>query len=89
MHNDVLDWLRAERDRRAMARDEAYRTDDWATGNPHDDACRRLFEAITEIERNRVILDVMKDVLMRRVVEYAQKDRNDDGARHKVGDGRA
>jgi hypothetical protein len=69
MSDDVLDWLKGERDRHAELRDAAFRTDDWATGNPHDEACRRLFEAITEIEVGRERLAIMKDVLMRRVVE--------------------
>jgi hypothetical protein len=78
MTTDVLDWLKAERDRRAMLRDKAFQSDDWAAGNPHDDACRRLFEAIVEIERSRGILEVMKDVLMRRVVEGHRADGKPD-----------
>jgi hypothetical protein len=66
---DVLDWLKQQRDAHAQKRDEAYRTDDWAAGNPHDDAARRLYEAIVEIERSRKIIATMKDVLMNRIIE--------------------
>lgn len=69
MSDDVLDWLKTLRDWHARQRDEAFKTDDWATGNPHDDASRKLFEAIQEIEKSREIIGIMKDVLMRRILE--------------------
>jgi hypothetical protein len=66
---DVVDWLRAQRDEHAQKRDQAFSTDDWHAGNPHDDQARNLYLAIQEIERLRVITTVLKDVLARRVVE--------------------
>jgi DNA polymerase II large subunit len=69
MSDDVLDWLKAQRDRHAVLRDEAFQNDDWHEGNPHDDSCKRLYEAIVEIEKNREIIEVMKNVLMRRIIE--------------------
>ena len=73
MSDDVLDWLKKERDRRAILRDEAFQNNDWGEGNPHDDSCKRLYEAIVEIEKNREIIRVMKDVLMLRITEHYGK----------------
>jgi len=69
MSDDVLDWLKSERDRHATARDEFFKTDNWASGNLHDDQSKNLYRAIDEIERLRVVVSVMKDVLMNRIVE--------------------
>lgn len=69
MEDDILDWLKAERDRHASARDEFFQTNNWASGNSHDVQARRLYEAITEIERSRAIICTMKDVLMNRIIE--------------------
>lgn len=69
MEDDILDWLKGQRDYHAQKRDEAFRTDDWSRGNPHDEMARRLYTAITEIERSRKIIGCMKDVLMNRIIE--------------------
>lgn len=67
----IVEKLKAERDRHAKLRDEAYARDNWATGNPHDDMCKLLYDAIREIEKSHVIIGVMKDVMMKKIVEAA------------------
>lgn len=75
--NDNLEWLTEQRDRHAKARDEAFATDDWATGNPHDDLCRRYSNVINEIVTARDRLRVFTEVLQKRIIvahnEHAKK----------------
>ena len=71
--NDNLEWLKEQRDHHAKARDEAFATDDWATGNPHDDLCRRYANVIDEIERSRERLRVFTEVLQKRIIIAANE----------------
>ena len=68
-HDDILEWLKQQRDHHAAQRDWFFQTDDWSKGNPHDEMARRLYTVIVEIERNRRIIGCMKDVLMNRIIE--------------------
>lgn len=75
MSEDILDDLKAERDRCAKLRKQAFANDEIIEANDYDAACVRLFRAITEIEQSRAIIATMKDVMMQRIIETAIKER--------------
>jgi hypothetical protein len=85
--NDNLEWLKEQRDRHAKARDEAFATDDWASGNPHDDLCRRYSNVINEIATARERLQVFTEVLQKRIIIAANEahDKKDMGAQVEKG----
>jgi hypothetical protein len=70
---DILIWLTEQRDLHGKLRDEAYATDDWATGNPHDDLCKNYYEAIREIVEARKRLEIFTEVLLKRIIIAARE----------------
>jgi len=75
MSEDILDDLKAERDRCAKLRQRAFANDEIIEANDYDATCVRLFRAITEIEQSRAVIATMKDVMMQRIIETAIKER--------------
>jgi hypothetical protein len=69
--SDIVDKLKAERDKQAVLRRQAFVNDDIVAANAHDALCGLLGEAIRDLEKSHVIIGVMKDVMMKRIVEAA------------------
>ena len=73
MVTDNIEWLEAQRDFHANARDAAFREGDVVTANSHDDSALRYWNVIVELREARMRLDVFSEVLQQRIIVAAKE----------------